>query len=53
MEFACEYCGWTGTAPVTDAHLNPFCPTCGKPADFAEIVRMRQERKARRSGAAP
>ncbi len=45
MEFACEGCGWTGTEPVTDAHLNAFCPTCGRMADFAAFVRERAEKR--------
>ncbi|HVL47250.1 MAG TPA: hypothetical protein VM889_01695 [Candidatus Thermoplasmatota archaeon] len=27
-------CGWEGTGPVLDAHFNPWCPKCGRPADF-------------------
>jgi ribosomal protein S27AE len=45
FEFECGYCGWTGTDPTTDAHLNPWCPKCGKPAEFAEIARLRREKK--------
>lgn len=44
FEFECPYCGWTGTQPTLDAHLNPWCPKCGKPAEFAELLRMRRER---------
>jgi hypothetical protein len=43
--FECSYCGWTGTQPTLDAHLNPWCPACGKPAEFAEIARLRRESK--------
>ena len=32
-EFVCR-CGWEGTQPTLDAHANPWCPVCGKPADF-------------------
>lgn len=43
-EFECERCGWKGTAPVLDAHLNAFCPACGRPAEFAEVLKRRRER---------
>ena len=45
FSFECSYCGWTGTQPTLDAHLNPWCPACGKPAEFAEVARLRRERK--------
>lgn len=41
-EFACAYCKWEGTDPQLDAHLHAWCPRCGKPAEFAEILRMRE-----------
>lgn len=41
-EFECGSCGWKGTEPTFDAHLNPWCPTCGRPAEFAEILRMKR-----------
>lgn len=44
-EFACRACGWLGKDPTLDAHLNAWCPRCGKLADFAEIVRMRDEKR--------
>lgn len=44
-EFECPHCGWTGTQPTLDAHLNPFCPVCGKPAEFAEVLRVRREKR--------
>jgi uncharacterized paraquat-inducible protein A len=46
-EFACTSCGWQGTQPTLDAHLNAWCPTCGRPAEFAEVLRLRAERKKR------
>jgi predicted RNA-binding Zn-ribbon protein involved in translation (DUF1610 family) len=42
FEFACRACGWSGTEPTLDAHLNPWCPKCGRLADFADIIRMRE-----------
>lgn len=42
--FECPYCGWKGTQPVLDAHLHAFCPTCGKPAEFEEVLRLRRAR---------
>lgn len=41
IEFACEYCGWSGTEPALDAHLYPWCPKCGKPAEFAALAKRR------------
>jgi len=42
FEFECPACAWKGTAPTFDAHLNPWCPACGKPAEFAEVLRVRR-----------
>lgn len=42
FDFECPYCGWTGTSPTFDAHLNPFCPRCAKPAEFAEVLRVKR-----------
>lgn len=42
FDFTCERCGWSGTDPVLDAHLNAFCRACGKPAEFTEVVRARK-----------
>ncbi|HET6403837.1 MAG TPA: hypothetical protein VFH78_04265 [Candidatus Thermoplasmatota archaeon] len=42
FDFECRSCGWSGTRPVLDAHLNPWCPTCGRPAEFGAIARMRR-----------
>ncbi len=44
-QFACERCGWEGTQPTLDAHLNPWCPKCGKPAEFAEVLALRRQKK--------
>jgi hypothetical protein len=46
-DFTCTACGWEGTQPVLDAHLNPWCPACGKPVEFTEVLRYR---RAGRSG---
>jgi uncharacterized paraquat-inducible protein A len=40
--FECEKCGWVGTDPTLDAHLHAFCPRCGRPAEFQEILRLRK-----------
>ena len=48
FDFACERCGWTGTKPVLDAHANPWCPSCGKPAEFADVLRARRGDQATR-----
>ncbi|MHB8604734.1 MAG: hypothetical protein ACYDCK_05715 [Thermoplasmatota archaeon] len=44
LDFVCEHCGWAGTAPTLDAHLNPWCPRCGKPAEFKAVVEARRKR---------
>jgi hypothetical protein len=41
FEFECS-CGWRGTDPSFDAHLNAWCPRCGKPAEFSELAKMRR-----------
>lgn len=46
FEFECAYCAWKGTAPTLDAHANAWCPRCGKPAEFAEVLRMRRDKRA-------
>ncbi len=38
IEFLCESCGWEGTEPDLDPHLNAFCPKCGHPAEFRALV---------------
>ena len=42
FDFLCSACKWTGTQPTLDAHLNPWCPKCGRPVEFGDIVRMRE-----------
>ncbi|HEX2022448.1 MAG TPA: hypothetical protein VHH36_07025 [Candidatus Thermoplasmatota archaeon] len=42
--FECPFCAWKGPDPALDAHLNPWCPKCGKPAEFEEVLRMRRQR---------
>ncbi|HVM45565.1 MAG TPA: hypothetical protein VM582_06480 [Candidatus Thermoplasmatota archaeon] len=42
FEFACRSCKWMGTQPELDAHLNAWCPKCGKPAEFADILRLQE-----------
>ncbi|MFQ5918726.1 MAG: zinc ribbon domain-containing protein [Thermoplasmata archaeon] len=34
VDFVCPFCDWEGTDPVTDAHMNAFCPKCGRPVQF-------------------
>ncbi|MEE9173778.1 MAG: hypothetical protein V3U30_02240 [Thermoplasmata archaeon] len=34
VDFICPFCDWEGTEPVTDAHMNAFCPECGRPVQF-------------------
>lgn len=46
FDFVCISCKWEGTQPVLDAHANPFCPRCGRPAEFAEIVKMRGQKRS-------
>lgn len=48
FEFGCAKCGWVGTSPTFDAHLNPWCPKCGRPAEFTEILRLRDRDRAAR-----
>jgi len=31
--FRCRFCSWEGQDAVLDAHLNVWCPRCGKFAD--------------------
>lgn len=38
IEFVCEPCGWEGTEPDLDPHLNAFCPDCGRPAEFRALL---------------
>ena len=38
FDFVCVYCRWEGTNPTLDAHLNAYCPLCGKPAEFREVA---------------
>lgn len=45
FEFVCETCGWEGTDPTLDAHLNAFCPRCGRMAEFKEVVARRKTRE--------
>jgi phage FluMu protein Com len=33
FQFRCRFCGWQGADATLDAHLNAFCPQCGKFAD--------------------
>lgn len=33
FRFRCRFCSWEGQGVVLDAHLNAYCPTCGKFAD--------------------
>lgn len=47
--FECPFCGWKGTQPTFDAHLNAWCPTCGKPAEFEELLRARREKARART----
>jgi uncharacterized paraquat-inducible protein A len=44
FDFTCEHCGWEGADPTLDAHSNAWCPRCGKPAEFTEIVKLRKKR---------
>lgn len=44
-DFVCEFCGWEGTEPTLDPHLQPFCPKCGKPAEFKAIAEMRRKQR--------
>lgn len=41
FHFTCTACGWEGTQPTLDAHLNPWCPRCGRPAEFTEVLKAR------------
>lgn len=47
FEFVCEGCAWEGTEPVLDAHMFTWCPRCGRPAEFKEIVARRRARNAK------
>lgn len=33
FRFRCRFCAWEGEEVVLDAHLNAWCPRCGKFAD--------------------
>ena len=33
FSFKCRFCGWEGAGVTLDAHLNTYCPECGKFAD--------------------
>lgn len=41
MDLVCPYCDWEGTNPTFDAHMNPFCPQCGRPVQLKELYRKR------------
>lgn len=45
FDFLCSACKWTGTQPVLDAHVNPWCPRCGRPVEFADIAKMREKKR--------
>jgi phage FluMu protein Com len=33
FRFRCRFCAWEGADATLDAHLNAYCPRCGKFAD--------------------
>lgn len=43
FDFVCIACKWEGRDPEVDAHLNPWCPRCGKPVEFTAIAKLRDD----------
>ncbi len=44
FDFVCLGCGWEGTEPTLDAHANPWCPRCGRPAEFKALAQRRRQK---------
>ncbi len=44
FELVCPYCGWEGTMPTFDAHMNPFCPMCERPVQFKDLFKKKMKR---------
>lgn len=37
-ELVCPYCEWEGRDADFDAHMNAFCPDCGRPVQFKDLT---------------